>query len=333
MLWLETREGGAALSNFGRQIIVYELISSALLAHYIRVKKYCVIGYPVKHSLSPRLFNAIFKKAKLPARYEFAEVSPANLGNFMCDFRANFAGANVTIPHKKAIIKYLDKLSPEARKIGAVNVIVNRGGKLIGHNTDVFGAMAALKRGGNFGKFLKDKRAVVLGAGGAARAVVYGLKKAGAKVTILNRTLAHAKKLARDFDCEFGNLSLRVVMSLRAHSLRSVQAPRSNLLCDILINTTSVGIIGGKIKGQRSKIKSAGQKLKAEIDSPLPELKKILLTMNPKHLPVVMDIVYTPRMTKLLRDAKSAGCKIITGDKMFLAQAAKSFELWIGKDV
>ncbi len=250
------------------------------------MKKYCVIGYPVKYSLSPRLFNTAFKKAKLSAKYEFAEVAPGDFGKFMRSFGANFAGANVTIPYKQDVIKYLDKISEEARKIGAVNVIVNKKGKLIGYNTDVFGAMAALKTGI---KSLRGKRAIVLGAGGAARAVVYGLKKAGAYVTILNRTLARAKKLARDFKCEFGGLE--------------DFAP-----CDILINTTSVGM---------------WPNIKV---TPFPDLKKQIASAQKR--PVVMDIIYRPHITKFLRDAKSAGCRIITGDKMFYAQAAKTFKIW-----
>ncbi|MBI2638242.1 shikimate dehydrogenase [Candidatus Peregrinibacteria bacterium] len=235
-------------------------------------KVYCVIGYPIKHSLSPKLHNAAFRKLKIPARYEAVEVKPRDLAKFMRDYRARYAGGNVTIPHKQTIMKYLDRVSPEAKKIGAVNTIVNREGKLIGYNTDVFGAMFSLQKIGRVA--LRNKKVMVLGAGGAARAVVHGLKKAGASVTILNRTLAHAKKLASDFRCAYA-------------ALKDFQKCTSRGL-DILINTTSVG-------------------------------------MWPN-----MDIIYRPRITQLLRDAKAAGCKIITGDHMFLAQAAKSFELWTG---
>lgn len=259
------------------------------------MKKYCVIGYPVSHSLSPRLFNAAFKKLKIAARYELAEVNPENFGEFILNFKLNFAGANVTIPHKQAVIEYVDKISPEAKKVGAVNVILNKNGKLFGYNTDVFGAMAAIK---SEIKSLRGKRAVVLGAGGAARAVIYGLKKAGAKVLILNRTIEHAKNLVKDFKCEFGGL-------------KDFDANK----CDLLINTTSVGM-------KREKGDYKGQ-------SPLPSLRELL--KNSKKRPVTMDIIYTPRITKFLRDAASAGCKIITGDKMFFAQAAASFKIWTRK--
>ncbi|MEK7523727.1 MAG: shikimate dehydrogenase, partial [Patescibacteria group bacterium] len=222
--------------------------------------------------------------------------------------------------------KFLDEISEEACEIGAVNVIVNRGGKLIGHNTDCFGAMEALRtgikkqesrvmqqppgrkvvvRGGAqqtaagskemHRRWLLNKRAVVLGAGGAARAVIYGLKRAGARVLILNRTLAHAKKLAKDFGCRFGNLQ-----------------DFDPAKCDILINTTSVGM------------------WPKTSQTPLPYLTE-LYPKNKLPRPLVMDIIYRPRITKLLCDAKRAGCQIIIGDKMFLGQAAKSFDLWTGR--
>jgi shikimate dehydrogenase len=256
-------------------------------------KRYCVIGYPIKHSLSPKLHNAAFRKLKIPARYEAVEVKPAQLKNFMRDYRQRYAGGNVTIPHKRSVMKYLDRVSPEAKKIGAVNTIVNRGGKLIGYNTDVYGAMEALRahRGAQTakGKFLNGQKVVVLGAGGAARAVVYGLKKAGARVVILNRTLSHAKKLAKEFGCAYAALS------------------PGRLPSDLLINTTSVGM--------------------------WPKTKQTPLLLSPaisSYDLCVFDIIYRPRITQLLRDAKRAGCKIITGDCMFFAQAAKSFELWTG---
>ncbi|MBI4994302.1 shikimate dehydrogenase [Candidatus Peregrinibacteria bacterium] len=262
------------------------------------MRKYCVIGYPIKHSLSPKIFNRAFRQLKIPAQYEAVEVRPEKLAAFMRGFRKKYSGANVTIPHKEKILRFLDKLSPEAKKIGAVNVIVNQRGKLVGYNTDVFGAMVAL------GKEVRGQRSdvrchrlagsnvVILGAGGAARAIVYGLKKAGAKITVLNRTVSHAEKLARDFKCKFGALE---------------NFDPAN--CDILINATSVGMCSK--------------------ETPLPQLKKILRGSKKKS--IVMDIIYRPRMTKFLRDALGAGCRIITGEVMFFSQAAESFKLWAGK--
>jgi shikimate dehydrogenase len=318
------------------------------------MKKYCVIGYPIGHSLSPKIHNAAFKKLKIDAKYEAVEVKPQNLKKFMRDFKEKYAGANVTIPHKEQVIKYLDKISPEAKKIGAVNTIVNRGGKLVGHNTDVVGAMVALSgvmvslSNHGTGFPFKNKNVVVLGAGGAARAVVYGLKRAGAKVTIVNRTISRAKKLAVEFGCKY--------------------EPKVLSPFDVLINTTSVGM--WQKRGNREQ--GTGNWTK---ETPLPELSRgwlrafflnngapqphsgllaplsgaavasmgrsprlggtrsASLKLFKKNAqqpapPVVMDIIYRPRMTKLLRDAKKAGCQIITGDKMFLAQAEASFKLF-----
>lgn len=265
--------------------------------------RFCVIGYPIQHSLSPRIHNRAFRKLGILARYEAISVRPRDLGSFIRKFRKNFTGANVTIPHKEKILRYLDALSPEARAIGAVNTIVNRGGKLIGYNTDVFGAMEALGKIKSATqkskvKFLKEEKVIVLGAGGAARAVIYGLKKAGAKVIILNRTLSRAKKLAREFHCS------TVIASMAKQSIQEA---------DIIINATSVGM-WPKVS-----------------QTPLPEFFAYWRLAFDRPRSIAMDIVYRPRMTKFLRDAQKAGCKIITGDKMFLAQAAKSFELWTGK--
>lgn len=257
---------------------------------------YCIIGFPISHSLSPALHNRFFRKNKIRAHYSVVEVAPADLGLFMRDFASKYSGANVTIPHKEKIISYLDVLSSEVSEIGACNTIVNCGEKLIGYNTDFFGFMDALKSGG-VGN-LKGKNAVVLGAGGAARAVVFALKTLGAHITILNRTVEYARKLANDFEQNFGGLN-----------------DFSKLKCDILVNTTSVGMWHKENKNYMSQ-------------SPVSLLSLRGARQFGQELPVVMDIIYRPRMTKLLRDAKKTGCKIITGDKMFLFQAAKSFELW-----
>lgn len=255
------------------------------------MKRYCVMGYPIKHSLSPKLHNAAFRELKMSAHYEAVEVKPRDLAKFMREYRECYAGGNVTIPLKQVVMKYLDSISSEAKKIGAVNTIVNRGGKLIGYNTDVFGAMFALQKIWRIS--LRRKKVAVLGAGGAARAVVYGLKKAGSHVTVLNRTLVHAKKLAADFGCAYGKLE-----------------NFGTTPCDVLINTTSVGM------------------WPKSNETPLPNYKKFFMPGDGGKFPLVMDIIYRPRMTKLLRDAKRAGCKVITGDHMFLAQAKKSFQLW-----
>lgn len=256
------------------------------------MKKFCVIGTPISHSLSPRVHNAWFRAKGIAAEYSTQEVSAKDLAGFMKRFRNEFAGANITIPHKQRVIKFLDFVSAEAKNIGAVNTIINKNGKLYGYNTDVSGVLKSLIKSI---KIIRGKKVVVLGAGGAARATVYGLIKSGAKVSILNRTVAHAKNLAREFSAySFG-------------SLEDFDAAN----CNILINTTSVGMWPNTM------------------DSPLPSLKKILKGLPARKKPIVMDIIYRPKLTKLLRDAKSAGCKIITGDLMFINQANESFNYFL----
>lgn len=236
------------------------------------------------HSRSPEIHNAWFRSRGVAAKYIKAAVSPENLGTFMCRFSGKFSGANITIPHKESIIPYLDGLSPEARAIGAVNTIVVKKGKLFGHNTDVSGALEALRRGGM--KSLHGRRIAVIGAGGAARAIVYGLARKGARITIFNRTLTRARRLAREFH-------------VTSAPLRAL----SKAKFDVLINASALGMNG---KG-----------------------KAPAVHFLPSH--IVMDIVYTPRLTPLLKGAIKAGCKIITGEKMLIEQARKSFALWTGR--
>lgn len=296
------------------------------------MKHFCVIGFPLGHSQSPKIHNMGFKKLKIAARYVKAEVTPAGLRGFMKTFRENFSGASVTMPYKQKIIKYMDRLSLEARGVGAVNTIINRGGVLTGDNTDVYGAMEALKWKRAKGKWkrakgkwqremengkgksgggklnLRGKHVTVLGAGGAARAVIYGLKKAGASVIILNRTVSKARRLAEDFKCEYG-------------ALKDFSAADT----DIIINTTSVGM---EPRASETPLPQLAQKIAEARAATKTAAKSKTKTVGPKF---VMDVVYRPRITQLLKDARAAGCRIITGEKMFLAQAAKAFKLWTGK--
>ena len=277
------------------------------------MKKYCVIGHPVAHSLSPQIHNAAFKALGIDAEYEKIDLPPSELPSFMGNFTKKYSGANVTIPHKRDVMAYLDKLDVEAREISAVNVIVNENGKLVGYNTDVYGAMMALceRISGNDcetairTKFLSGKKIVILGAGGAAHAVAYGCAKAGANINILNRTPDHAKQLASDLN----DLHRATSLVVKYGNLKDFNPEH----CDILINTTSCGLASAS----------------ATDESPIGLLKNRLEFSNNKF--VVMDVIYNPLKTKLLRDAESIGCKIITGDKMFLYQAARAFELWTGQ--
>lgn len=266
------------------------------------MKHYCVIGFPIGHSRSPAFHNRAFKKLKIAADYIACEVVPRSLGAFMKKFRANFDGANVTIPHKEKIIQYLDWLSPEARLVGAVNTIVHRGEKLLGYNTDVVGVQAALKNGGV--RLGKSTTALVLGAGGAARAVVCAIVQAGGQVTLLNRTVARARRLARAFP----GLKAGISVATTVDDLKKTKE-RFNLI----INATSVG-------------------LNDPAATPLPQLRELLAAqVGMRSRIAVMDSVYTPRRTRFLRDAQKCGASIIYGEEMFAAQAKASFFLWTAR--
>jgi len=260
-----------------------------------------LIGYPVKHSLSPAMHNSAFAALNLNWCYVPLPVLPERLGEAVAGLRAlNFVGANVTVPHKEAVMSYLDRVTPEAQAIGAANTIVVREGQgeLIGYNTDWRGFLTALSEG-SFDP--QGERAVVLGAGGAARAVVYALAQAGAQVTVLNRTPTRAQALVQDFASLFPSMSLlSLPFTLQTLEERAAEA-------HLLVNTTPVGM--------------------------WPEVDRSLWPEDlafPNHLSV-FDLVYNPRQTKLLRQARRAGVKVIGGLGMLVHQGAAAFELWTGE--
>lgn len=247
---------------------------------------YGVVGYPVKHSLSPAMFGAAFYAYNMDANYEHFEVHPDELRYFLKEVREKpIMGLSVTIPHKEAIIPLLDGVDKHARAIGAVNTVANVNGKLKGYNTDFEGARRALEEASD----LTGKKILIIGAGGAARAITYACAQAGADVTVLNRTIKKAQELAEDFGVKAGALS--EISMHRPH---------------ILIHTTSVGMA--------------------------PNLNESLVPPDffMKGM-VVMDIVYNPPETRLVKDAKKAGCRIVPGHKMLLYQGEKQFEIWFKK--
>jgi shikimate dehydrogenase len=263
-----------------------------------------LIGHPVEHSLSPAMHNSAFAALSLNWCYVPLPVLPERLREAIAGLRAlGFVGANVTVPHKEAVMSHLDEVTPEAQAIGAVNTIamslaVVCEGRNIGYNTDWQGFLTALSEGGFDSQ---GKRAVVLGAGGAARAAVYALAHAGAQVTILNRTLARAQALVQDFSRLFPSLPFRFF------SFTSQALEKQTTEAHLLVNTTPVGMW-------------------PEVDqSPWPEDLGF-----PGHL-TVFDLVYNPRQTKLLRQARAAGAKGIGGLGMLVHQGAAAFELWTGE--
>lgn len=252
---------------------------------------YGVMGYPVKHSLSPAMFAAAFWEYDMDDSYEKFEVSPDNLGDFIKDVRDRpINGLSVTIPHKEAIIRHLDYTDTHAKAMGAVNTVVNKGGKLRGYNTDWVGAKRAIEEVTD----VKDKNVLIIGAGGAAAAITYACIQAGSMVTILNRSLEKAVELAE----RFAGLGAKIDVG----KVQDILQYRTNLL----VHTTSVGM---------------GADHKSSL-VPVEFFRRGL---------VVFDIVYTPLENKLVRDAKRAGCRTIPGYKMLLYQGEKQFDLWFGK--
>lgn len=258
-----------------------------------------IIGDPVGHSLSPRMHNAAFRKMGLNFLYVPFHITPKGLASFVRQAtRWQMAGFNVTIPHKERILSHLDWISPKARTIGAVNTVEIRNGRLEGHNTDADGYRLSLQK--DLGFHLARKTAVVFGAGGAARAVVFALARAGArKITILNRTPDKARRLAT----EFSRLFPKVVWA--SAPLRPMEMRKCFPAADLVVNTTSVGLQGSRF----SKIPWKALPRKA----------------------IVSDLVYRPRMTPLLKDARKKGLRTHTGEGMLLHQGALAFRLWTGK--
>jgi len=270
---------------------------------------YGVIANPVAHSMSPAIHNAAFQHCGLDAVYlPFRVDDPAD---FIPAYRElPVDGYSVTIPHKEAVIPLLDDVEPLARRIGAVNTIVRRRGRLLGSNTDWSAAIAAIESGLRDGETLEGKTALLLGAGGAARAIAFGLAERRCRVAIANRTHQRAVKLAADVGCEA--IPLDTLPSLldprpsTADPRPSTPDPRpSTLAYDILVNATSVGMHPN--------------------DDATP-LEAALL--RPGAL--VFDSVYNPLETRLLREARAAGCRTVGGLEMFVNQAVQQFELWTG---
>lgn len=244
-----------------------------------------VFGDPVFHSLSPVMHNSAFAATGYPGIYLPFRVT--NISEAISALRTlGLKGVSVTLPHKIAVMEYLDKIDKESEKIGAVNTIHNINGVLTGYNSDIMGALAAIQERTP----IKDQRVAILGAGGAARAIGFGITKNQGKLTIVNRGISTGEKLSTVLGSEFVPLS----------EIQSVE-------CDILINTTPVGMYPN-IE-----------------ESPAPRS-----VFRPGM--TVMDIIYTPRHTRFLQDARQAGCDTIDGLSMFVHQGVFQFEIWTGME-
>ncbi len=254
-----------------------------------KTELYGIIGNPVRHSLSPMIHNGAFKRLGWNAVYLAFEVK--KIDEALKGVRGlGVKGVSVTIPFKTEVIPFLDKIEGMAKKIGAVNTIVNREGKLIGYNTDCDGALEALEEKMS----LRGKRVVLLGAGGAARAIGFGLTERDCRLIVVNRSEKRGNGLSRALGCDYLPIS----------SLAKMKA--GELEADVTINATSVGMV------PRDK------------ETPVP--KRLL-----KQGMMVMDIVYQPLETKFLREAKEKGCLTINGLEMLVRQGAIQFEIWTGR--
>jgi shikimate dehydrogenase len=259
-------------------------------------KRVVLIGHPVAHSLSGAMQQAAFDQLGIDARYELWDRAPIALGDAVVELRGDdFLGANVTIPHKERVVPMVDRLTEEAAATGAVNTITREGKRLIGHNTDVPGFKVALDR--LVGKQKMPRQAVVLGAGGGARAVVYGLITEGfQRIIVFNRHLHRAEGLVKHFGRSAAHMELRA-MPWHESIIESELAKTK-----ILVNATSIGLTSDL--------------------SPIPAeaLHDDLL---------VLDLIYA--RTRLLGDAEAAGATTADGELMLLHQGAAAFTLWTGQ--
>ncbi len=259
-----------------------------------KTKVCAIIGDPVGHSLSPVMHNAAFKELGLNIIYVAFPVKADKLKDAILGAKSlGLLGLNVTMPHKNAVIQYLDETDSTAKAMGAVNTILNERGKLFGYNTDGKGAMIALQENR---ADPEEKKMLLLGAGGAAKAIAFQAAQETDELVILNRTEEKAKQLANLLQKTFGT-------KVKGRTLSAEVLKKELETTDILVNATSVG-------------------MSPEVDaSPVPS--------DLLHSGLcVMDIVYNPLETKLMNDAKVVGAKVVSGLEMLLYQGAVAFEIW-----
>lgn len=246
-----------------------------------------IIGNPVEHSLSPAMHNAAFEKLGL--NYAYLAFRVEDVEGAIRGVRAlGLRGLSVTVPHKVTVIPFLDEIDPVAKSIGAVNTVVNDDGRLKGYNTDWTGFVRSLEAHVP----AAGRQIALLGAGGAARAIAFGLREKGAKLIILNRTeeIEMARSLAAEIGCPYGDLK----------QLDAITG------ADVVVNATSLGM------------------------APLQD-RTVTDSANLRREQTVVDIVYNPMETRFLREARARGCRTVPGYEMLLLQGVTQFELWTGK--
>lgn len=263
------------------------------------IKNFGIIGWPIEHTVSPKMYLAAFKAAGFP-NYNYVTF-PVQKGRLMLVVNGikglDLRGVNVTIPHKTEIMKHLDAVDADARIIGAVNTVVNDGGRLTGYNTDVTGFLSSLAEA-NF--MPEDCNAVILGSGGAARAVLWGLcKRKAGYVTIGARNVDKAQELAEEFS-QYGNIG--------GYDWDSEEFKETLQSADILINTTPIGMY-------------------PNVD----EMPPVSLELLPEGA-LVYDVIYNPAKTKFLEKAEELGFPTLNGLTMLLLQGKEAFRLFTGEN-
>ena len=264
-----------------------------------------IIGYPLGHSASPAFQQAALDHLGVDATYERWEVAPERLAERVRELRGpDLLGFSVTVPHKEAVMPLLDEVDTAARDIGAVNTVVHSDGRLLGANTDLAGFLRALREDGDYEP--RGRRALILGAGGAARAVAYALLSEGAaSVAIANRSPERARTLANELATRF---PARVdALALDAESLAPLLGADASV--DLLVNCTSMGMAHGP----------------AADASPIPA------GLIPRTA-LVYDLVYNPAETPMLAAARRAGARTLGGLPMLVYQGAAAFRMWTGRE-
>ncbi len=266
-------------------------------------KLYGIFGPPLSHTLSPVMHEAAFRKLGIAANYIVLELVPAFFKKLMNQSsKLSLSGFNVTVPYKETVMKYLDSVRPEARAIGAVNTVFKQGKRWVGTNTDMEGFLTALMKDGGFRP--SGKKAVILGAGGAARAVVYGLARKGVReVLIADCFPGKARKIASDMRKLFKRVGYHAVAAGTPEVKEALQK------ADVIINATPIGL------------KSQDPRVVPESWIPKSGAKKMFF----------MDLIYNPAMTPFLKVAKKKGHRTLNGLGMLLYQGARALEHWTGR--
>jgi shikimate dehydrogenase len=258
-----------------------------------------LFGMPARHSMGPAIHNTAFEALNLPFVYVAHDVQPAQLPQAMAGVRAmGYRGLSITMPHKVAALPLVDEVDEMARAIGCINTVVNENGRLFGYNTDGLGALGALQRAG---ADPEGRRVVILGSGGAARAVAstLGFRARPSELVILGAIPDEAKRLSHD-------VAERTRTNVRARLLDDAAMADELARAEILLQCTPVGMN--------------------------PNIENTLVPsqlLRPEL--VVFDAVYNPRRTRLLREAAQIGCRVVEGMEMFLGQAMEQFTLWTGQ--